>query len=173
MALESFAVPFLVVYFTFSYYMSPTLYCCATRAHICSHVLLLPTTGVSNIFYLVGPGPPHEIAVSAFSRSPLGRADTFSFQYIPSNPYICECFSSFTLFLSACLCLSSILFFTSILRPPNFCVDSTSSSPPPISFHIFSTTLSHLIRARPYVLFSRTASSTMAGNLFSGIFFTL
>ena len=34
-------VPLLLVYFTFPYYVSPTLYCCATRAHICSHVLLL------------------------------------------------------------------------------------------------------------------------------------
>ena len=32
---------------TFSYYVSPTLYCCATRAHICSRVLLLLTTGIS------------------------------------------------------------------------------------------------------------------------------
>ena len=33
--------------FTFSHYVRPTLYCYATRAHICSHVLLLPTTGLS------------------------------------------------------------------------------------------------------------------------------
>ena len=35
---------------------------------------------------------------------------------------------------------------------------------------IFSNTLSHL---SPFVIFSYTALSTMAGNLFSGIFFTL
>ena len=41
-------IPFLLVYFTSSYYVSPTLYRCATRAHTCSHVLLLlPTTGIS------------------------------------------------------------------------------------------------------------------------------
>ena len=39
-------------------------------------------------FFLVGPGPLHEIAFSAFSRSPLGRANTFSFQYLPSTPRI-------------------------------------------------------------------------------------
>ena len=38
--------------------------------------------------FLVVPGPLHEIAASAFSRSPLGRADTFTFQYIPSTPRI-------------------------------------------------------------------------------------
>ena len=64
--------------FTFSYYVSPTPYCCATRAHICSHALLLPTTCTSTCISLLSgrPGPLHEIAVSAFSRSPLGRADT-------------------------------------------------------------------------------------------------
>ena len=36
-----------VVYFTFSYYVSPTLYGCATQAHTCSHVLPLPTSGIS------------------------------------------------------------------------------------------------------------------------------
>ena len=36
----------------------------------------------------VGPGPLHEIAFSAFSRSPLGRANIFSFQYLPSTPRI-------------------------------------------------------------------------------------
>ena len=37
-------------------------------------------------FFLAGPGPQHEIAVSAFSRSPLGRVDTFSFLYLSFNP---------------------------------------------------------------------------------------
>ena len=41
-----------------------------------------------SLFFLVGPGPVHEIAVSAFSRSPLGRANTFSFQYLSSTPCI-------------------------------------------------------------------------------------
>ena len=41
-----------------------------------------------SFFFLVGPGPLHEIAVSAFSRSPLGRADTFLFQYLASTPRI-------------------------------------------------------------------------------------
>ena len=32
-----------------------------------------------SFFFLADPGPLHEIAVSAFSRSPLGRENTFSF----------------------------------------------------------------------------------------------
>ena len=43
--------------------MSPTLYCCATRAHMCLHALLLPTTGYS-FFNLVDPDHIHEIAVA-------------------------------------------------------------------------------------------------------------
>ena len=121
-------------------------------------------------FFLVGPGPLHEIAVSAFSCSPLGRVNTFSFQYLPSTPRMC--FSSFTLFLSAILSFSSILFFTLVLYPPNFSIDSVFSWSPPNSVHILSTTLSHLIPARPFVVFSHTAISTMAGNLFSGTFLT-
>ena len=41
-----------------------------------------------SFFFLVGPGPVHEIDVLAFSSSPLGRADTFSFQYLQSTPRI-------------------------------------------------------------------------------------
>ena len=63
---------------------------------------------------LVGPGPLHKIAVSAFSRSPSGRADTFSFQYLPQPPHVSKCFSFFTLFLSASLSLSSIVHFASV-----------------------------------------------------------
>ena len=91
-------------------------------------------------FFQVGPCPLHEIAVPAFSRSPLGCADTFSFQYLRSTPRISlKCFSSFALFLSASLSLFSLLSFTSVLYPPNFSMDSTSSWSPPKSFHIFST----------------------------------
>ena len=43
-----------------------------------------------SFFFLVGPDPLHEIAVTAFSRSPLGCADTFSFQYLPSTPRISQ-----------------------------------------------------------------------------------
>ena len=63
----------------------------------------------------------------------MGRAHTFSFQYLPSTPRISlTCFSSCTFFLSASLSLSSSLSFTSVLHPPNFSTDSStySWSPP-------------------------------------------
>ena len=56
---------------------------------MCIHVVLLPTTVISlSSVLLAGPGPLHEIAASGFSRSPLGRADTFSFQSLPPAPRI-------------------------------------------------------------------------------------
>ena len=36
----------------------------------------------TSFFFLAGPGPLHEIAVSAFLRSPLGRANSFSFLFL-------------------------------------------------------------------------------------------
>ena len=136
------------VYFTFSYCLSPTL----LLRHTGTYFLPPPDYCFISFFFLVGPGPLHEIAVSAFSRSPLGRADTFSYQHLPSTPRIyLKCFSSFPFFLSASLSPSSILSFTTVLYPPNFSIDSTSSWSSPKSFHIFSTTLSHLIPARHFV----------------------
>ena len=44
---------------------------------------------------------------------------------------------------------------------------------PPISFDVLTTTLCHLIPARPFVTFSHTAPSAMAGNLSFGVFLTL
>ena len=50
--------------------------------------LLPSTTGIpgASFFFLAGPGPLHEIAVSAFSRSPLGRENTFSFLFLLLTP---------------------------------------------------------------------------------------
>ena len=126
------------------------------------------------LFFLVGPGPLHEIAVSAFSRSPFGRATAFSFKCIfPEPPYISlACFSSFTLFLSANISLA-FFFFYFCLYPPNFSIDSISSWSPRNSFHVFSTTLSHLIPARPFVFFSHIALSGMACNSFLAYSFIL
>ena len=69
---------FLRISFTFSHYMSSTLYCIATRAHLCIFFHLLSATGVP-FFFLAGPGPLHEITIPAFSRSPLGHANMSSF----------------------------------------------------------------------------------------------
>ena len=70
---------FLLVHFTFSHNVSSALVCFATRARHCIF-LVLTTIGIpgTSFFFLAGPGPLHEITVSAFSRSPLGRTNTFS-----------------------------------------------------------------------------------------------
>ena len=105
----------------------------------------------TSFFFLADPGPLHEIAISAFSRSPLGRANTFSLWSLllthrvslsvpPRSP--CFLVLTFPFF--------SILYFTSVLYPENFSMDSISSWFPPISFRTSSITLSHLIPARPF-----------------------
>ena len=140
------------------------------------HLLPSIATIAVPLSFRAGQGSLHEIATSAFSRtdSPLGRANVFSFLFLLLNPCIISInVSSFTLFLSASFSLVSILSFTHVLCPANFSMDSISSWFPPISFHAFSTTLSHLIPARPFVNFSHTALSAMAGNLFCGMFLTL
>ena len=88
-------------------------------------------------------------------------------------PYISKCFLSFTLYFSTSPSLSSIISFTYVLHPPNFSIGSTSSWSPPKSFHVFSATLSHLVPARTFFIFSHTALSTIAGNIVFGIFFIL
>ena len=66
-------------------------------------------------FFLTGPGPLHEIAGSAFSRSPLGRANTLSFQPLPSRrPYISKRSSPSTLFLLPVL---FFFFFCAVPHP--------------------------------------------------------
>ena len=96
--------------------MSSTLYCFATRALLCIFFLLPSTTDIP---LLSGKSKsPTEIAVSAFSRSPSGRANTFSFpslllthQTSRSVPPPSPCFFAlyFPLFLS---------FFLLTLCPP-------------------------------------------------------
>ena len=71
---------------------------------------------------------PHETAVSAFKRSPLGRADTFQSLYIASTTRISLSFLPFHIFLGDNLCISSISSFTSfVLYPPIFSTDCTCS----------------------------------------------
>ena len=103
------------------------------------------------LFFLAGPGPLPDLAVSAFSRSPLGRANTSSF---------------LSLLLTRRISLKSCTVQTSRWTA------AACSSFPPISVHTFSTTLSHLSPARPFATFSHTALSGMAGNLFLGMLLT-
>ena len=67
----------------------------------------------TSFFFLTGPGPLHEIVVSTFSRSPLGRANTLSFLFLLLTPGLnvpppspCFLALAFSLFLSLILPLS-------------------------------------------------------------------
>ena len=148
-----------------------TLHCFASRAHLCIYFLLLPATGIP-VFFLAGPGLPRKIAISACSRSPLARANTFSLLSLLSVPCITsKCYSDFTLVLSASLALTSIISSTSVVYLPHFSTDTISFWFRPVSFHTLSTTLFYLIPAHPFVNFSRPALSAVAGNLFFGMCF--
>ena len=67
-------------------------------------------------------------------------------------PYISTCFSSFTVFLSASPSFSSIVYFASVLCPPNISIDSTSSWSPPES--IFSRLRHPILFQLALLLFS-------------------
>ena len=54
-----------------------------------------PDNWYTYFFFLAGPRPQHEVAVSEFWRSPVGHTNTFS---ILSSRISLECSSSFTLF---------------------------------------------------------------------------
>ena len=133
-------------------------------SHKGTSVYLLPPTPDYwyTFFFLAGPHPLHETAVSAFSRSPLGHVNTF----------YCKCSSPCTLFFNATTVafpfFISFLYFC--LPPQNFSMDSMF---PPTSSHTFSTTLSHLSPARHFVPFPHTALLAMAGNLFLGKFLAI
>ena len=100
----------------------------------------LPDYSHTSFFLPVGSLPLHEIEVSAFSRSPLGRANTFSFLLllltprkslsIPPSPHDLTLRS-----------LSHLSFsVTSVLYPPNLSMDKCSISSwfPPIYPSILS-----------------------------------
>ena len=103
--------------------------------------------------FLVDPGPLHEIAASAFSRSQLESADTSSFPCFPSTLDISPSSSALPLYLLALAFPFSIIFFLLIS-----CAQQPSQETvpllglPPKSFHKISrdySTLSHVIPARP------------------------
>ena len=116
-----------------------------------------PVYWYTSSLFLAGPGLLPEIAASAFSRNTLGCANTFSFLALALTPPI---FASVPP-LSPCFLALEFSFPQSFLlllscAPQNFSMNSVSCFPP-TSFHTFSTTLSHLIPARPFVTFSHTA----------------
>ena len=104
------SAPLCTAVFTFSRFVGSTLACVATRTALCAFFLLHPNYyRRTSFFVLAGPGPLHENAVPAVSRSPLGRANTFSFPSLLACPYISKCSSSSTFILSASRSLADIL----------------------------------------------------------------
>ena len=63
--------------FTFSRNVGSTLVCVATEYSAPSSSSTRPR--YTSVFFLAGPGPLHENEYSAFSRSPLSRANTLPF----------------------------------------------------------------------------------------------
>ena len=99
----------------------------------------------------------------------------------PPPVYLYICFSSFTLFLSACLFLSSNLYFASVSSPRNFSVDRTSFLGPPLNPSIFSRLRYPILFQLALLLFSHIqpyqlwlATSFLAYCLFdSAVYFIL
>ena len=121
---------------------SPTvrvlLYFFPTRAHLCIFPLL-PTTGIRTSFFLAGPGPLPETAVSTFSRIPMGRANTFSFLFLLLTPRISlEVFLLFHLFLSlACPFFPPFLLLLYITPQTSLWTTLESAALPPRHFHVY------------------------------------
>ena len=147
------------------------LYRFATRAHLCLFLLLLPTTGMHlRSFWQVQVPYPK----SQFQRL---RVVHWAAQYVSipmfslNPPYISK-YSSFTSFVSASLPLLVsflvLLSCTPKLLYGQYLFLIASYIPP----YFLSTTLFHLIRARPFVTFSHTALSAIAANLSLGMFLT-
>ena len=179
--------------------MSSTLYCFATRAHLC--IFLLPsTTGIPLSSFWQVQVPCTKSQFQHFRVVHWAVQIRFH-SYIFSQPSSksLKCFSSFTLFLSASFCLNYVLllllsctpkllygqylFLVSSCILPTFSTTLSHLFPARhgqylflVSSYIlppFSTTLSHLFPARPVVTLSHTALSTMTGTLFFGMFLTL
>ena len=122
-------------------------------------------------FFLAGPGPPHGIEVSAFSRNSSGRCQYISTRLSPrltrrislKRPSVSPHF----------LALVFPLFLSFLLRLPCACTCQTSRRTTYLlGFLLSSSILSRL----PYPIlccdFFSQVSSTMASNLFSGMFLT-
>ena len=94
---------------------------------MCIFLLLPPIrTSVCLFFFLAGSGPLHEIPVSAFSRSQLGRVNTFSFRFLLLIPRM----SLNVLPLPLSFFTPAFPFFLPFLLPlswypPNLSMDST------------------------------------------------
>ena len=113
--------------FTFSHNVSSTLLLC--HRDTSAHCRPPPDYWYTYFLFLADPDPLQEIAVSAFSRSPLGRAHTFSSRYIipqnvlPLSPFLTLAFPFFLSFLLLLSCTPKLLhgqyffLFSSYLLP--------------------------------------------------------
>ena len=151
-------------YFTFSHYVNSTLNCFATRAHLCTFSLPLSTNGMPFSYFVAGPGPLREIAVSAFSRSRLDGVNTFLFPSLltprisPGVPALSPCFFAlaFPLFLRYhmfCFCLV----------PPKLIYAKYLLLVCSIRFHTF-------VQLALLLHFPHTSLSAMTGSLLFGFF---
>ena len=105
-------VPFLLADVTFSHNVISTLFFLGARTHLC--ILLLPTTGIP-LLSGRSRSPTRNRSFSVFTKSVLPCNCVFIPISSLTPPYIFQCSSFFTLFLSACLSLRSIISFISVL----------------------------------------------------------
>ena len=158
---------------------SPTGFYFRLRCHKGSSLRLVPPPSdywYTPFFFLASPGPLHENAVSAFSRSPLDRANTFSFLSVILAPRtsLNVLRTSRCLLALASLSLSCIISFASVLYLANLSImDSTSSLVTswlrPYFFDYAITPYS----SSPFFAALTSNPSAIAGNLFFGMFPTL
>ena len=135
------------------------LYCFTTRAYMWIFFLLL----LFQVYFILPSGRSRSstwnisFSVSASSIGPC----TYVVISISSldPPEVSERCFSFTLILYASLSQNSALSFLLSSTPANFSMVRMSSWFPPIPFNTYSTTLSHLCRARSFVSFPHTALS--------------
>ena len=155
--------------------MSPILYRCGTRAHVRSHVLFLPTTGISLSSFGQVQVPYTKSQFHLFRVVHCGRADTFSFQHLPSTPGIPLSASPFSPYFLALAFPFFYSFFWLCLVPAKLLYRQCLFFPPPLNASMFSRLRYPIFfQLTFFVIFSHTALSTiMARNLFSGICFTL
>ena len=154
-------LPFLLVHFTFSHDVNSALFLlCHKGASV--HLPPPPPTDrwVTSFFFLTGRGPLHEMAFSAFSRSLLGRTNTFSSQFLLTPRISLNALPLPLLILTLFLLPFPLLL---LCTRQNFSMDKASSWFPPISFRalyrlryltLFQLALSLLSPIRRYFVMS-------------------
>ena len=110
---------------------------------------------VTSFFFLTGRGPLHEMAFSAFSRSLLGRTNTFSSQVLLTPRISLNALPLPLLILTLFLLPFPLLL---LCTRQNFSMDKASSWFPPISFRaLYRLRYLTLFQLVLFVTFSHTA----------------